>query len=117
MLHSDRAKLVLAHQKKSAGLPGIPGGSPAHHEPSEDSGSKNGVFQSALLAPLRVKDDLIGTLALVRPQSKAPYADEDKVFLQDLANRAALVIENARLYAAETQRAGELDAPTATAAS
>jgi diguanylate cyclase (GGDEF)-like protein len=49
-------------------------------------------------------------MALVRPQSKAPYADEDKNFLQIVANRAALVIENARLYAAETQRAGELDA-------
>lgn len=72
--------------------------------------SGNSLQQHALMAPIRAKDRLIGTLSLVRPITPSAYSPEDHVFLLDLANRAALAIENARLYEAVSQRAGELDA-------
>jgi diguanylate cyclase (GGDEF)-like protein len=60
---------------------------------------------------------LIGTLSLLRFQPFDPYTADDQIFFQNLANRAALAIENARLYLAEAQRARELDAlHTATTA-
>jgi signal transduction histidine kinase len=50
------------------------------------------------MVPLRVKGEVIGTLALGRNQPCHPYTWADEVLLQDLADRAALEIENARLY-------------------
>lgn len=73
-------------------------------------------YQSALTVPLRAQGASIGTLSLIRFQSGKPYTLTDQNFYQDLADRAALAIENARLYATITQRARELDAlRTATA--
>jgi len=53
---------------------------------------------SILIAPLRVRGCAIGTLEIFRDRSDYPYTVDDLVFLQDLADRAALAIENARLY-------------------
>ena len=66
--------------------------------------------QNALFVPLRAQGRLIGTLSIIRSLSKKPFSVEDQVFAQDLADRAALAIENARLYATEAQRVRELDA-------
>ncbi len=66
--------------------------------------------QNGLIVPLRAQNNFIGTLNVVRMNSKPSFSSEDQAFLQDLAYRAALAIENARLYAAEAQRARELDA-------
>jgi diguanylate cyclase (GGDEF)-like protein len=72
--------------------------------------NRDGQYYSQAIAPLRIKDRPIGTLRIIRSLTKAPYNREDELFLQDLADRAALAIENARLYQAEAQRARELDA-------
>ncbi|MBD1933362.1 MULTISPECIES: hybrid sensor histidine kinase/response regulator [Cyanophyceae] len=53
---------------------------------------------SLLVAPLRVRGRIIGTIALSRDKSDNSYTINDQVFLQDLADRAALAIDNARLY-------------------
>jgi signal transduction histidine kinase len=58
-------------------------------------------IHSILIVPLRARDRVIGTLGLSRDQPGRPYTPEDQTFLQDLADRAALAIENARLYAGE----------------
>jgi PAS domain S-box-containing protein len=57
---------------------------------------------SLLIVPLRVEGAVIGTLGLTRSQPDRPYTPDDQVFLQGLADRAALAIANARLY--NTQR-------------
>jgi diguanylate cyclase (GGDEF)-like protein/PAS domain S-box-containing protein len=66
--------------------------------------------QNGLIVPLRAQNRFIGTLIVFRSHTRVPFSSEDQVFLQDLADRAALAIDNARLYAAEAQRARELDA-------
>ncbi len=53
---------------------------------------------SILIAPLRVRGRAIGTVEIFRDRAGCPYNVDDLVFLQDLADRAALAIENARLY-------------------
>ncbi len=60
---------------------------------------------SMLIVPLRVRGEIIGTLALARTTSDHPYTDDDRDFLQDLADRAAQSVDNTRLYrrAVETE--------------
>jgi diguanylate cyclase (GGDEF)-like protein/PAS domain S-box-containing protein len=65
---------------------------------------------SALVVPLRAHGHWVGFINLMRLQAENSYHEEDKIFLQDLAERAALAIENARLYEREAQRARELQA-------
>jgi signal transduction histidine kinase len=62
-------------------------------------------IDSLLVCPLRVGNGVIGTLGLSRTAGGAPYTQSDELFLQDLADRAALVIHNAQLYeSAESAR-------------
>jgi len=63
-----------------------------------------------LFVPLRTQGRKLGVLNLLRYQAGESYSLEDQNFYQDLADRAALAIENARLYAQETSRARELEA-------
>ena len=55
-------------------------------------------LHSMLIVPLRVKGRVIGTLGLSRDQPGHPYTPDDQVLLQDLADRAALTIQNAQLF-------------------
>ena len=52
---------------------------------------------TALICPLRVGGQVIGTLGLWRHRGDAPHSERDRGFAQELADRAALAIENARL--------------------
>ncbi len=54
--------------------------------------------QTAIAVPIMLRDRLLGTLTLARTGESHPYTDQDLRFAQDIANRAALVIENTRLY-------------------
>jgi diguanylate cyclase (GGDEF)-like protein/PAS domain S-box-containing protein len=65
---------------------------------------------NALLVPLRAHGRWVGVINLMRPGVANCYSEEDQIFLQDLADRAALAIEDARLYEREAQRARELQA-------
>ena len=51
-----------------------------------------------LAAPLQLEGRPIGTLSVSRSASNRPYSFEDERFLQQLADRAALAIERARLF-------------------
>jgi PAS domain S-box-containing protein len=55
-------------------------------------------ISSMLIVPLQVHGKIIGTLGVSRDRSGQPYNQYDQELLQDLADRAALAIENARLY-------------------
>ena len=68
---------------------------------------------SLLVCPLRVEGRAIGTLGTSRGDVRAAYTSEDEAFLQELADRAAMVIHNARLY--EAARAARSEAEKASA--
>jgi light-regulated signal transduction histidine kinase (bacteriophytochrome) len=50
------------------------------------------------MVPLRARDRVIGTLGLTRDRGGRPYSHDDQMFLQDVADRAALAIANARAF-------------------
>ena len=53
---------------------------------------------SRVIVPLKAQGIIIGELALSRYQPGHSYTFEDQLFIQELAERAALAIANARLY-------------------
>jgi signal transduction histidine kinase len=55
-------------------------------------------ISSFIGVPLRVQKHVIGGLAICRDPHGALYTHDDQVLLQDLADRAALTIQNARLF-------------------
>jgi diguanylate cyclase (GGDEF)-like protein len=67
-------------------------------------------MESILILPLKVQSHLIGTINMLRIHPQPSYTQNDMPFYQTLADRAALAIENARLYASEAQRVRELNA-------
>ncbi|HEX5689962.1 MAG TPA: GAF domain-containing protein, partial [Roseiflexaceae bacterium] len=58
---------------------------------------------TAVVVPLRASGRVLGTLTAVRDATPEAYVGDDQVFLQDLADRAALILHNVRLYVAEQQ--------------
>ncbi|MEO5718912.1 MAG: PAS domain S-box protein, partial [Chthoniobacterales bacterium] len=56
-------------------------------------------LRSALIVPLRTGGTTIGALTMVRETEKI-FTEQDLPFAQDLATRAALSVENSRLYSA-----------------
>lgn len=64
-------------------------------------------ISSIVIAPLRARGRVIGTIGMLRDQPGRPYTADDQVFLQNLADRAALGIDNARLYR-EAQQANRI---------
>jgi GAF domain-containing protein len=63
-----------------------------------------------LALPLRAHGRRIGSLNIFRLWPGGGFSQEDQRFLQDLADRAALAIEDALLFEREAQRARELQA-------
>ncbi len=55
---------------------------------------------SFMIVPLRIQGQVIGTLAISRDTPGHPYTTDDQIFVQELADRAALAIDHARLYRA-----------------
>ena len=60
-----------------------------------------------LVVPLRVEGCIIGLLAVWRSRREPAYTIDDEVLMQDLADRAALAIANARLYSELERRVHE----------
>lgn len=63
-----------------------------------------------LLVPMRVRECVIGLVGLSRDTPDQPYTLDDQVFAQELADRAALAIDAARMYAAEQQARADAEA-------
>jgi signal transduction histidine kinase len=62
---------------------------------------------SFAVVPIRARQTVTGTLSLLRSTPGNSYTDEDITLMQDLADRAGLAIENARLYTQLEQRVRE----------
>jgi signal transduction histidine kinase/PAS domain-containing protein len=60
-------------------------------------------FQSAIVVPLTARDRTLGVLTLVTTQSGRKYTQADFNLAQELARRAALAVDNARLHEAEAK--------------
>jgi PAS domain S-box-containing protein len=60
-----------------------------------------------LVVPLRVEGRIIGLLSVWRSRREPAYTIDDEVLMQELADRAALAIANARLYSELEQRVQE----------
>jgi GAF domain-containing protein len=58
-------------------------------------------FQSFMCVPLAARGRILGTITLVSTNSRRRYGDADLAVAQEVARRAAVRIDNARLYAAE----------------
>lgn len=54
--------------------------------------------ESVLIVPLIGRSGVVGTISLTRHRGGKPYMVEDQSFLTDIAYRAALAIENCRLF-------------------
>ena len=84
------AKPVLLQGSELRDALGLMGGE--HSAMVEDLG-----VHCLLFCPLRVHGHVIGTLDLWRRNGRGSYSQRDASFAQELADRAALAIENARL--------------------
>ena len=58
-------------------------------------------FSSVLIVPLIARARTLGTLSLVYAESGRRYDEDDLRFAEDLARRAAIAVDNARLYTQE----------------
>jgi len=56
-------------------------------------------YRSAIVVPLAARGRTIGALSLLRMEDESPYDKHDLLLAETLGRRAALALENARLYA------------------
>ena len=56
-------------------------------------------LRSALLVPIKARDEVIGALTLISAESRRRYSEPDLALAEELGARAGMAIENARLYA------------------
>ena len=70
-----------------------------------DALHKSGIF---LLVPIRIKDELLGCLALGKRRPAAKWEMQDMEFLNTLANQAAIAISRTLIYEKEQQSERQL---------
>jgi len=66
--------------------------------------------QSAIYVPLLIGNEAKGVISVQNTQKEHAFTDSDLRLLQTLAGSMGIALENARLFNAEQQRAGELAA-------
>ncbi|NUR09673.1 MAG: SpoIIE family protein phosphatase [Nocardioidaceae bacterium] len=65
-------------------------------------------LRSAILVPLKVKDRVLGVVTWVTGEAGRRYTEQDLVFAEDVAGRAAVAIDNAQLHTELRQMAVRL---------
>jgi signal transduction histidine kinase/DNA-binding response OmpR family regulator len=89
--------LDLGPARSQPWSPAVANGTPAAATPDF-------VLQSLVLTPLRARGRVLGVLCLAMGASERQYGPADLHLAEDLAGRAAIAIDNARLYG-DVQRA------------
>ena len=64
--------------------------------------------RSALVAPLRLRDQVIGVIGLEETDEARPWTEEEIELVKAVSEQVALALENARLFAEAQQRLQEL---------
>ena len=62
-------------------------------------------YASSIAVPFVVGGDAVGALTLVRSKQSAPYTQDDVELAEELARRAAIALDNARLFREAEDRA------------
>jgi PAS domain S-box-containing protein len=73
----------------------------AQYVPAEEGG----LVQSTLAVPMVAHDTVVGLAQFARTKGSEPFGDRDRDLAVELAARAAVCIDNARLYRREHERA------------
>ena len=68
-------------------------GAPEHYQLMRRLG-----YRSAIVVPLVARHRVLGTLSLLRTRDADPYEESDLLLAGELARRAALAIDNARMF-------------------
>jgi signal transduction histidine kinase len=63
---------------------------------------------SCVIVPMVVRGEILGVISLMRGEARAPYGPTDVETAEELAHRAALAIDNARLYREARRREGTM---------
>lgn len=95
------------HQARPLMLPEVSPealGSIARDEGAAEKLREAGVH-SYLAAPLIARGDVLGTLSLCRTRNSRPFDEQDLALAVELASRAAVSVDNARLYGRERNAA------------
>lgn len=66
---------------------------------------QRGLVQSTLAVPMVAHDTVVGLVQFSRTKGSEPFTDRDRALAMELAARAAVCIDNARLYRREHERA------------
>ncbi|MEU2566173.1 SpoIIE family protein phosphatase [Streptomyces althioticus] len=73
--------------------------------PQTVPGEEGGLVQSTLAVPMVAHDTVVGLAQFARTKGSEPFGDRDRDLAVELAARAAVCIDNARLYRREHERA------------
>ncbi|MER7518625.1 SpoIIE family protein phosphatase [Streptomyces sp. NPDC126499] len=68
-------------------------------------GRDGGLVQSTLVVPMVAHDTVVGLVQFSRTKGSEPFGERDRALAVELAARAAVCIDNARLYRREHERA------------
>ncbi|MBD2256108.1 GAF domain-containing protein [Pseudanabaena sp. FACHB-2040] len=73
-------------------------------------------LKSAIVSPLIARGQILGAITFVTAESERRYSETDCILAEDVAHRAAIAIDNARLYqeAQKAQQAAERSAERIT---
>ena len=113
LAHADPAQVQRLHAARARRLPrpdAAPGLAKALCtgrtellvEASGDAGDVEALqelgWTSALITPLLVRDEVIGAISLAMAESGRRFAGEDGALVEEIARRAAMAVDNARLF-------------------
>ncbi|MFC4032664.1 SpoIIE family protein phosphatase [Streptomyces polygonati] len=87
----------------SAGARALRTAQPQVLDSEQDHG--NPLVQSTLVVPMVARDIVLGLVQFSRAKGSEPFTDRDRMLAEELAARAAIFIDNARLYRREHERA------------
>ncbi|MFG2813593.1 SpoIIE family protein phosphatase [Streptomyces sp. NPDC048410] len=72
-----------------------------HGDPGRGAGTRDEKVRSLMVVPLVVRDSVLGLVTLYRWSPGRAFDEEDLALAQDLAVRAAIALDNARLHLRE----------------
>ena len=65
-------------------------------------------MRSLMITPMKLRGRTIGAITLVSSETQRAFGDDDVEFAMEIARRAAVAVENARLYTSRTEAAKTL---------